>query len=405
MSKDLIKISPDLTIPGFHVEVENALTCKVASKDGRHEFLARIVHQTIKISGPMFSNTMDHVGAWSWFTKYTIDADDVITHVANSLRLMDVFSSDGFSAKIDDNWLVLSHSSKPEYLLRMSMTDVRRFASSTYPSVYTAVEYCGPAYDAEANVKWRRNGWAFSNRRYVVIDKDFQELAQELKTRVLNLGAPDPRIAQWVAEELEKELLPQGIIFTSLPEKGIVEFYHPVGLSGSLSFALFTVGYNLDTSSKYPNPHFPTDIEKEKVVLFTCHRPSHQELYARASKAKEPNEIIENIQEFLALALVYQEVCNAWKSDILIPKLNGNSLHLINTRLSGEKSIIMGITPKYPNWLLTIMGEEYSYPISNGPGGVDTDEITRNIVERAERYVQKFIQTHKITSKVVEVDL
>jgi hypothetical protein len=411
MTKKLteFEFSPNLIIPGFDVKVENEHSCHVVSKDGRHRFSAKIEVPYIKISGPMFAKPLvARVGPWEWVCRYATDADDVITQVANSLRWMDQLLNEGFSAKIDRHELILSHPSKPDYSLRMCLIDARRLVSSPYTSVYTEIGYCGPEYDVvwstQRNRLERRD---ISNLRLIVIDKNFEELAQELKTRVLSLGEPDPRIAQWVTQEIKSELLPQGFTFTPRLDKGIVEWSHPSGLSGSLSFALFTAGYDYYiyyTNPKYPNPHFPTDIEKDKVVLLTCGCPNIQETYTKAWSANEPQDTINDIRSVLACTLVYQEVCSKWKSDILIPKWNGNSLHLVNTKREGEESIILELTREKNKLSLKGMGDKLSYPISGSLRVVDTKKITRTIVERADRHVQKFIRDHKITSKVIEVE-
>jgi putative sterol carrier protein len=223
-----------------------------------------------------------------------------------------------------------------------------------------------------------------------------EELAQELKARVLSLGEEkDPRITQWVSEEIEKELRSQGFTFTPKPEEGIVEFSHPSGLSGSLSFAPFTVftaGGNYDINPKYPNLQFPTDIERKKAVLFTLDRPNYREPYTKGFLAKEPQKVIDEIRGFLAIALVHQEVGQAWKSDLLVPKFRQSKLRLVNPELAPNKSIFLELTWKKNKLILKCIGEEteekLSYPLSNTPTVVDVKEITQAIVERAERHIQ-----------------
>jgi hypothetical protein len=406
MSNPTKKISPNLAIPGFEVKVENEYSCKVTSKDGRHEFSANIVAGRIKITGGMFPKPLEgFVGVWRWDNEYTTDPDDVITHLANLLRLMDKLVSEGFSAKIDKTTLVLSHPSKPDYSLCMWLTDVRRFVSSPATAVYTPIKYCGPAYD-EVWTKWGRKGQTASNIRLAVTNQDFDKLSQEIKTRILNLGERDPRITQWVAEELEPKLVPQGFTFTPSPEKGIVEFSHPAGVSGSLSFSLFTVGYHLDTNQKYQSLHFPTDLEKGKAVLFTCYSPNIRNPYTMSWPANAPDKAIRDIQGFTACAIVHQEVCKAWKSDILIPKLKANGLELVNRKLKGNKSIILKLTPEKYRLRLTGIGEDGYYPISNTTTVVDANEITQVIVKRADQYVQEFLQKTggNRPKKVVEID-
>jgi hypothetical protein len=387
------EISPHLTIPGFRVKVANTNSCQVTSKDGRYKVTAKIAGHYIKISGNMFPKPLIQYLALSPFTTI---ADDVITHVANSLRVMDEFTKEGFSAKIVEEKLVLSHPSKPNYSLRMHLTDARRLAFSTY----TEIEYCGPAY---APVGW----WAIDNRRFVKIEKDFEELSRQLKARILNLGEPDPRIAQWVSEEIEKELLPLGFTITSAPKETTVELSHPVGLSGSFSWAIFTVGYKDYPNPKYPNPYFPDDIERKNLVLFNFYLPTIQKPYTKSWLVNEPHEVINDMRRLLALVVIHQEVCNAWKSDILIPKLNGNRLQLVNTRLKESESTILEITPIYDKLLLKTRGEQHTYPIPDTPNAANTKEITQDIVDRADRHVQEFLQKkgNNRPRKVTEIDL
>jgi hypothetical protein len=403
MSKELTEISPNLTIPGFDVKVKNKHSCQVRSQDGRYEFSVEIneSNQDLILSGNMLRESYKvWVGDWEWWgIELTTKADDTITQVTNSLKLMDKLSSEGFSAKIDRSHLVLSHPSKPGYSLRMGLTHAEKIVPLKNTLVYTWVEYCGPAYDEEANRKCKLD-WSIENSRLVVTNKDFEELAQELKARVLSLGeGKDPRIAQWVSEEIEKELRSQGFTFTPKPEKGIVELSHPAGLSGTLSFAPFTVG-GPDLNPKYPNLQFPTDIEQEKVVLFTLDRPNSQEPYTKGFLAKYPQEVIDDFRQLLALPLVYREVCHAWKSDILVPKLNGDSLQLVNTKIEGNGSIILELTVE--NGKLVLKDKKNSYEISDDPR-----EIAQTIVGLAENHVQEFIQANgvKLTNtRVVEID-
>jgi hypothetical protein len=397
MKNEPTKISPDLTIPGFDVTVHSPHSCQVKSQDGRYEFSAKIEekNENIIISCPRFPMPLTlRAGAWSSINcQFTTDVDDAITQMANLLRLMDEFSRDGFSAKIERNKLFLSHASKPDYSLRVWPADARKIVSFTDKLLYTLVEYCGPAYDAKANTKWKYEGWDINNSRFIAIDKNFEKFCQELKTRVLNLGEEkDPRIAEWVSEEIENKLAPQGVIFTPRPEKATVDFFHPVGLSGSLSFALFTSNFGYDFNQKFPNPNFPTDIEQEKVVLFSCDRPNYRSPYAKALLAKKPQQVIEEIRGFLAIALVHQEVCHEWKSDLLVPKLRHSKMLLVNTELDGNKSIILELNRERGRLVLRGMGEELYYPIWDIPTVVDTKEITQTIVKLAEKHIQEFIQ-------------
>jgi hypothetical protein len=407
MSKELTEISPDLTIPGFDVTVYNPHSCQVRSQDGRYEFSVEInkSHEfPLKIYGNILSKSWRlRLGAWKgWGTEFTSDADDAITQVATLLKLMDQLSSEGFSAKIESGFLVLSNPAKPGYQLHMGLGS-RKIVPLKNTSLYTWVDYYGPAYDADSNAKWQLDD--INNERLIVTNKGLEELAEELKARVLSLGEEkDPRITQWVSEEIEKELRSQGFTFASKPEKGIVEFSHPSGLSGSLSFAPFTVGYGFDLNPRYPNTQFPTDIGTKKVVLFTLDRRKYREPYTKGFLAEEPEEVIHEFRRCLAIPLVHQEVGQAWKSDLLVPKLIQSKMCLVNTELVGNESIILELTQEKDKLVLRGMGEELSYPILDTPTVVDTEAITRAIVERAEKHVQEFSQkTGYIFSQVVEV--
>jgi hypothetical protein len=408
MNKKPTEISPDLTIPGFDVTVHNPHSCQVRSQDGRYKFSVKIDESgeyPLIISGNIVSDTWgSRLGSWKASgIEYTTDADDVITQVANSLKLMDQLSSEGFSAKIEKSFLVLSNPAKPGYQLRMSIFDARKIVDLKNTSLYTWVQYYGPAYDAKANTKWQLDD--INNERLIVTNKGLEELAEELKARVLSMGEEkDPRITQWVSEEIEKELRSQGFTFASKPEKGIVEFSHPSGLSGSLSFAPFTVGYGFDLNPRYPNTQFPTDIGTKKVVLFTLDRRKYREPYTKGFLAEEPEEVIHEFRRCLAIPLVHQEVGQAWKSDLLVPKLRHSKMLLVNPELDGNESIILELTQEKDKLVLSGMGEELSYPILDTPTVVDTEAITRAIVERAEKHVQEFSQkTGYIFSQVVEV--
>jgi hypothetical protein len=416
MNKKPTEISPDLTIPGFDVTVHNPHSCQVRSQDGRHQFSVEIDESReypLIISGNSVSEPWRfRLGAWEWRgLEYTTDADDAITQVANSLKLMDKLSSEGFSAKIDGGALVLSHPSKPDYNLRMSLADARKIVLLKNTSLYTWVKYCGPAYDSDFNTKSQLDiyKWKLQLDSYkwklIVTNKGLEELAQEFKARILSLGEKDPGIAQWVKGEIESALAPQGFTFTPKPKKGIVEFSHPTGLSGTLSFAPFTVG-RFDFHPKYPNPQFPTDIGTEKVVLFTLDRRNYREPYTKGFLEKNPQEVIHEFRRFLALPLVYQEVCKAWKSDILVPKLNGNSLQLVNTKIEGDDSIVLELTvekeEEKDKLALKNKDKKDYYEISDDPG-----EIAQTIASLAEKHVQEFIQENGIkltNTRVVEID-
>jgi hypothetical protein len=354
----------------------------------------------LKISGNMLRQpSAFSVGAWKCGgIEFTEDVDDVIIHLAKSLKLMDKLSSEGFSAKIDRG-LVLSHPSKPGYQLRMGLGDARKIVPLKNTSVYTWVEYCGPAYeDKDTETKWKIR--SINNVKFVVTNKNFEELAEELKARVLRLGEEkDPRITQWVSEEIEKELCSQGFTFIPKPEEGIVEFLHPTGLSGSLSFAHFSAGVHT-INTKFPNPHFPTDIGAEKVVLFTWDRPNCREPYTKALLAKKPQEVIDEFRQCLAISLVHREVCHAWKSDLLVPKLEGKSLQLVNAKIEGDDSIILELTVENGKLVLKDKKDKKnSYEISDDPG-----EIAQTIADLAEKHVQEFIQENGITTKIIEID-
>jgi hypothetical protein len=338
---------------------------------------------------------------------FTRDADDAITQGATLLKLKDQLSSEGFSAKISGEWLVLSHPSKPDYALLMSMFDNRKILPLKSTSLYTQVKYFGPAYDYASNTKWQLNRWSIDSNRLIVTNKGLEELTQEIKARILSMGEEkDPRITQWVSEEIEKELRSQGFTFTPKPEKGIVDFFHPVGLSGSLSFAPFTFSEwdRFDLNPKYPNLQFPTDIGKEKVVLFTLDRPNSRKPYTKGFLAKNPQEVIHEFRRFLALPLVYQKVCKAWKSDILVPKLNGDSLQLVNTKIEGNGSIILELTVEKDK--LSLKGSGKTYKISDDPGEIarTPGKIARTIAGLAEKHVQEFIRANGLTTKITEID-
>jgi hypothetical protein len=269
----------------------------------------------------------------------------------------------------------------------MHLTHARKFAFCADPSIYTTVEYCGPAYDKKINAKWQLDG--IDNGRLIVTNKGLEELAQEIKARILSLGEEkDPRIAQWVSEEIEKDLAPNGFTFVPKPGKDIVEFSHPTGLSGTLSFAPFTADGNFVFNPKYPNLQFPTDIEKPKVVLFSCARPNSRKPYTKAFLVEDPQEVVNEFLGLLALPLVYQEVCQAWKSNLLVPKLRYSKILLVNPELAGNDSIILELTREKDKLVLKGMEEERFYPMSNTPLAVDTKAITQDIAELAEKYVQ-----------------
>jgi hypothetical protein len=384
MKKELTKISPDLTIPGFDVKVTNERFCRVTSKDGRYEFSAQVSGGILVISGSMFPKPLlEYIGSWktemsSIVYEVTAAVDDAITHVANSLRMIDEFSRDGYSAKIKGNWLVLSHSSKPDYSLLMSISDARKCCGN----LYATLEYLGPAYQADNNLyrDWEGNRWEICGTKFMQLNIELDELIKALKARILSMGEPDLEIFEWFPKNLEKDLLPLEFTFTPNLDKACVEFSHPSGLSGSLSFALFS------TSRDFPPP-------KQKAVLFTFTHPDYQKPYLRSwLHDHAPEKTLVDIRQILFLVLVLQEVNKKWKSDILIPKLSGHCLQLVNTRLKNNESIILECTPNNKTLLLKGMGDTLSYPLPDIPAVFDANDITRNIVSRAEMHVQEFLK-------------
>jgi hypothetical protein len=339
-------------------------------------------------------------------------ADEIITNVANSLRLMDVFSSDGFSARIDGKKLVLSHSSKPDYSLEMFIADARRLYGSRSP--YAVVYYSGPEYNP-CNSQWN-----ITNLRYVRIPKNFEKFADGLKARVLKLGEPDTRIFQWVENAIGDALLSYGFTITPRPEKNVVEISHPVGISGSYSISHYTVGELFDDFSfEWPNPHFPTDIETQKVVFFTYNLPDTQEPPVTTGCPINLAELpsIYEIQTILALSLVYQEFCNTFKSDILTPgwKKRKNKgmweeeiLQLVNPKLNGNESVILTLRRKYcdkqrKNYLvLEGMEQKLTFPFSDTPPFVDTEKVTQAMVKLARKFLQ---EKGLLLTRVEEIDI
>jgi hypothetical protein len=99
--------------------------------------------------------------------------------------------------------------------------------------------------------------------------------------------------------------------------------------------------------------------------------------------------IVERVEKYLQLrrdvTRVYREVCNKWKSDILVPILNDNTLKLVNTELDGDEAIISELFVE--NDKLALKDKENSYEISKNPG-----KIAQTIVGLAEKHVKEFIQ-------------
>jgi hypothetical protein len=99
--------------------------------------------------------------------------------------------------------------------------------------------------------------------------------------------------------------------------------------------------------------------------------------------------IVGRVEKYLQLrrdvTRVYREVCNKWKSNILVPKLNDNTLKLVNTELDGDEAIISELFVE--NDKLVLKDKENSYEISKNPG-----EIAQTIVGLAEKHVKEFIQ-------------
>jgi hypothetical protein len=429
------EISPDLTIPGFDVKVgKSRSTCRVKSKDGRHQFLARVnlvesernSYYALRIQGPMFPKPLTtelyHCGLDLYdggAQEVAQCADDVITNVANSLRLMDVFSSDGFSAdgfsaRIDGEKMVLSHSSKPDYSLEMSIAKAIRL-NGLSRSPYAVVYYSGPEYNpCTPKIIC---GEYITNLRYVPIPKNVEKFADELKARVLKLGEPDTRIFQWVGNEIGEALLSYGFTITPRPEKNVVEISHPVGISGSYSISPYTVGEDFDFKLQCPNPHFPADIETSNVVFFTYSLPDTQTQEPPVTSEYQitwGSEAIEEIQTILALSLVYQEFRNTFKSNILTPRLKnkGEILQLVNTELEGDESVILTLACEYCykkdkyHLVLNGMEKKLTFPFTDTPTVVDTKKVTQDMVELAEEYVRKFRQEKiSLLTRVEEIDI
>jgi hypothetical protein len=331
---------------------------------------------------------MDDKSYVAWLTE----AKSLATHVEKAFKLMEEFSRDGFSAKMQGKWLVLTHSSKPDYSLRLQLTSDKKAGSEM-----ARIECCGPAYQADKDLHrdWERNGWEVCGTKFIWAAKRFELLVSDLKTRVLSLGEPDSQILEWFPKRLEKQLLPLGFTFFPNPKKGSIEFSHPSGLLGSISFGLFSI------SRHYPPPGL-------KAVLFTFNHPDYQKPYLRSwLHDNKPEKTVTDIQQIVALTLVHQEVSKKWKSDILIPKLNGDSLQLVNTQMKGEKSIILELTPNNDKLLLKGRdGYENNFSIVTHPNAVAAKEIARTMIGLADQHVQQFIREngHYLTT-VQEIDI
>jgi hypothetical protein len=105
--------------------------------------------------------------------------------------------------------------------------------------------------------------------------------------------------------------------------------------------------------------------------------------------------------------LLHEEICKEWKSDILIPKWENNSLHLVNTKLNEGGASIFTLTSAKEKLILTGGGEERSYPFSDILNKGNTKKITREIVVLAEKHVQEFLQKTggNRPKRIIEIDL
>jgi hypothetical protein len=264
--------------------------------------------------------------------------------------------------------------------------------------------YCGPAYEDKGE-KWKYRDYSWDSSRLVAIDQDLDKFAEGLKARVLSLGDEKHLIPPQWGQEMQAELQLQGFTSTIEPKEGIVKFSHPGGLKGSL--ALIPHGSWYDFSQKCRDSDFPNDILIEKEVLLACNLLNDQK--SKFIKYdNNPHEIARAIAKLAekyvqvnrTLPLVYREVCHAWKSDILVPKLNGDSLQLVNTKLKGDDSIILELTPEKDK--LVLKDKKDYYEISDDPR-----EIAQTIADLAEKHVQEFIQANGIkltNTRVVEID-
>jgi hypothetical protein len=86
-----------------------------------------------------------------------------------------------------------------------------------------------------------------------------------------------------------------------------------------------------------------------------------------------------------------------------VPKLNGDSLQLVNTKIEGDDSIILELTVEENKLSLNGKGNRRkSYKISDDPG-----KIAQTIADLAEKHVQEFIQENGIkltNTRAVEID-
>jgi hypothetical protein len=127
----------------------------------------------------------------------------------------------------------------------------------------------------------------------------------------------------------------------------------------------------------YPLSNTPTVVDTKEIT---------QAIVERAER---------HIQVRKNVAQVYREICDVWESDILIPKLIGDKLQLVNTELDGNNSIILELTIE--SYKLVLKDKKNSYEISDNLG-----EIAQTIVGLAEKHVQEFIQeTGYIQSKEI----
>jgi hypothetical protein len=209
---------------------------------------------------------------------------------------------------------------------------------------------------------------------------------------------------------MQAELQLQGFTSTLDPKEGLVKFSHPGGLKGSLALEPDFLWY--DFSQKYPDSDFPNDILIEKEVLLLTYNFSNDREPKVIEYNNNPHKIARAIAKLAekyvhvnrTLPLVYREVCHAWKSDILVPKLNGDSLQLVNMKIEGDDSIVLELTVEEEKDKLALKNKDKKdyYEISDDPG-----EIAQTIVDLAEKHVQEFIQANGIkltNTRVVEID-
>jgi hypothetical protein len=87
----------------------------------------------------------------------------------------------------------------------------------------------------------------------------------------------------------------------------------------------------------------------------------------------------------------------------IVPKLNVDSLQLVNTKIEGDESIILELTLEGDKFRLREKDREKPHKISDNPG-----EIAQTIVGLAEKHVQEFTQETdyiRPTTIVPELDI